>query len=204
MAGTVENFHRAWHESEVWKQCWWRGHRALKCPMDMWIYQELIHKIQPSLIIETGTYEGGSSLFLADMCELVGRGRVVTIDIRQKPNLPKHPRLFYLHGSSVDPSILRAASRMRDTGPVMVILDSNHHAKHVLEELELYGQLVTVGSYVIVEDTDINETVRLDHGPGPAAAVREFLAGDKRFVVDLDCQKFGLTFNPGGYLKCVR
>ena len=200
----IDDFHRGWHQSVdgTWHKCYWRGYKLLKCPMDLWIYQELITKIKPSLIIETGTCFGGSALFLADMLDLNSRGRVITVDIKVPKNPPKHKRLNYILGSSVaDLTIEKVKQFLPRGGPVMVILDSNHRMDHVLKEMELYGPLVTKDSYMIVEDTSINRLVREEHGPGPGEAVDEFLSGDTGFVVDYDCEKFYMTFNPGGYLK---
>ena len=205
---TVDAFHKVWHESidGTWHKCRWRGVKALKCPMDMWVYQELIASVRPGLIIETGTCFGGSALFLSDMCQLVGKGKVITIDIRSPKQPPKHSRLTYFKGSSVDSKTIAHMRRLSagTPGPVLVILDSDHRAAHVAKELQLYAPLVTKGSYLIVEDTDINRLVRFDHGPGPADAVDSFLEANKDFAVDEDCEKFLLTFNRRGYLKRVK
>jgi cephalosporin hydroxylase len=203
----IDDFHKGWHQSVdgTWHKCYWRGYKLLKCPMDLWIYQELIMSLKPSLIIETGTCFGGSALFLADMLELAGRGRVVTVDIKVPKNPPRHKRLSYVTGSSVDAATVEAVKKFHPkAGHIMVILDSNHKQAHVEKELEIYAPLVTKGSYVIVEDTSINRLVRHDHGPGPGEAVDTFMAGNENFVVDAGCEKFYMTFNPGGYLKRVR
>ena len=87
----------------------------------------------------------------------------------------------------------------------MVILDSDHNRDHVLKEMELYSPLVTRGSYLVVEDTNINgNPVLADFGPGPAEAVREFLQHHNEFEVDRNMEKFYMTFSPGGYLRRVR
>jgi cephalosporin hydroxylase len=174
--------------------------------MDMWIYQEIISNLRPALIIETGTCFGGSALFLADQCQLNGKGKVITIDIKMPVKPPQHPRLDYITGSSIAESTLTAVRRYvrQAQGHVLVILDSDHKARHVAQELHLYHQFVTPSSYLIVEDTDINRLVRFDHGPGPADAIDGFLPSHKDFVIDKGCEKFYLTFNPGGYLKRVR
>ena len=80
------------------------GIPVLKCPLDLWIYQEIIFHVKPDLIIETGTYKGGTAHFFASMCELIGNGEVITIDIEAYPNRPIHPRITYLHGSSTEPN----------------------------------------------------------------------------------------------------
>jgi cephalosporin hydroxylase len=86
----------------------------------------------------------------------------------------------------------------------MAVLDSNHHKEHVLSELRAYSRIVTVGQYLIVEDTNLNgRPVLPEYGPGPHEAVQEFLAEDRRFEVDRSREKFMMTFNPGGFLKRV-
>lgn len=204
----IDSFHKGWHESidGTWHKTRWRGVKVLKCPFDLHIYQELIHRIKPDLIIETGTCFGGSSLFLADMLQLVGgRGVVVTVDIREPKNPPQHPRLKYVTGSSIESNTMKKVLEWVPSGKskIMVILDSNHKRDHVLKEMTLYGPLVTKGSYMIVEDTNINRLVRFDHGPGPGDAVDLFMKNNKQWVVDKECEKLYMTFNPGGYLKRV-
>jgi len=173
--------------------------------MDLFIYQEIIHRVKPGAIIETGTCFGGSGLFLADMCEINGKGRVLSIDVRVPRMPPKHNRLRLYTGSSVAPETLAIVQSFlkKNPGPVLVILDSDHSMKHVLEEIALYAPLVTAGSYLIVEDTNLNGDVRKDHGPGPGEAVDVFLPTTKRFERDPSCERLYATFNPGGYLKCL-
>jgi len=201
----VRNFNKLWHESGdgTWHRMRWLGVKALKTPTDFWVYQELITAIKPDCIIETGTCFGGSALFLATVCQALKKGRVITVDIRLPKDPPMHPKIEYITGSSVDPHII-AKVRRRVYGKVLVILDSDHSTGHVLKELAAYSQFVTPGSYMIVEDTSLNGDVRKDHGPGPREAVEAWLPTQNRFEVDRDCERYHLTFNPGGYLKCVR
>lgn len=176
-----------------------------KCPSDLWVYQELIYKTRPDLIIETGTSHGGSALYLASMCQLIGNGRVITIDIKEPPYKFKHERLEFITGSSVDPEIV---DRIEDVAPgkkIMVVLDSDHHKDHVLKELSLYAPLVSYGSYLIVEDTNINgHPVYPEHGPGPMEALDEWLPKHGEFAIEKGCERFGITFNPNGYLRRIR
>jgi cephalosporin hydroxylase len=201
----IDQFHTLYydHNEQTWGNTFWLGHHVLKCPLDLWNYQEILHEVQPELIIETGTYQGGSALFLASICELLGRGQVLTIDVDRRKERPRHARITYLTGSSTSNAILRQVRRRaKGTSPVLIILDSGHAKEHVLAELHAYAPLVTTGSYVIVEDTNLNgRPVESDHGPGPAEAVAEFLEDNDAFVRDESREKFMLTFNPGGYLK---
>jgi cephalosporin hydroxylase len=207
-ASLVEQFHTLYYSSreQTWGETYWLGHHVLKCPFDLWTYQEILFEVRPELIIETGTYLGGSALFLASICDLLGHGEVLTIDSQRQDGLPVHPRITYLNGSSTSRGILRRV-RERAAGktPVLVLLDSGHGRDHVLAELRAYAPLVTAGSYLVVEDTNLNgHPVEGEHGPGPAEAVAEFLAHDDRFVRDAGREKLLLTFNPGGYLKKKR
>lgn len=183
----------------------WRGFVALKCPLDLWIYQELINRRRPDLIVETGTAYGGSGLYLADMCALAGHGEVVSIDLRNgdKERLPKHERLTHLAGSSTAPEVVgQVHARARDAREVMVILDSDHYAVHVMAELQAYAPLIRPGGYLIVEDGNVNgRPVLPDFGPGPGEATIAFLANNPEFERDPACERFLMTCNPGGYLR---
>ena len=202
MDDTVAEFHRHYYNSFVWTDTSWLGVPTQKCPLDLWIYQELLFELRPGLIIETGTAAGGSALFLASICDLLGCGRIVTVDIAG-PYGPKHSRIRYLTGSSVDPLIVENCRVMAvGEARVMVILDSDHAADHVLAELRSYAPLVTPESYLIVEDTNVNgHPVLSEYGPGPAEAVAAFLSETDDFEADGSREKFWMTFNPGGYLR---
>jgi cephalosporin hydroxylase len=185
----------------------WMGVQILKCPLDLWVYQEILFEVRPDLIIETGTYLGGSALYLSHLCELLGKGRVLSIDLMHRGPLPTHPRIEYLQGSSVDPAILASVrQRIRPEEKVLVILDSDHHAPHVLEELKAYAPLVTRGSYLIVEDTNLNGHPIIQpgfEGEGPTEALERFLPTAPEFERDQAREKLLFTFNPGGFLKKV-
>ena len=180
----------------------WLGFHTLKCPMDLWIYQEILVETAPDVIIETGTRYGGSAAYLASLCELRGRGRVVTIDIKQLSGQPQHPRIEYILGSSASPAVLAQVRRHIEPGArVMVILDSDHRRDHVLAELEAYHALVSPGCYLIVEDTNVNgHPVWPDHGPGPMEAIEQFLPRHPEFRVDVSRERFLVTMNPSGFL----
>lgn len=197
----VNRFHRLYYDSKVWVNTYWLGTECEKCPLDLWIYQEIINDLKPDLIIECGTYGGGSALFLATICDLVNRGKIVTVDI-EKRETPKHERIKYIIGSSVDDQTVKEIRGLiKDGMKVMVILDSDHSMKHVFEELRIYSQFVSVGSYLIVEDTNMNGNPVLPRsGPGPMEAVDEFLKDNDSFKIDKSKEKFYLTFNPHGYL----
>jgi cephalosporin hydroxylase len=203
-AEIVRNFHLLYRDGKrLDKQTWWRGHRVIKTPLDLWIYQELIHELKPDLLIETGTMYGGSAYYLASIMDLADHGEVLTIDRNHREGRPEHPRVTYLTGSSSDPEIVQqAAARAAGKQTVMVVLDSNHKAFHVLDELRAYHSLVTPGSYLVVEDTNINgHPVEPSFGAGPMEALDEFLQENDDFVIDEQREKYMLTFNPRGWLK---
>lgn len=203
----LDEFHKLYYYSSVsgktWSDTWWQGIQVLKCPLDLWVYQEIIVRTKPDLIIETGTYKGGAAHFLASMCDLSGHGNVVTVDIEAYPDRPVHPRITYLHGSSTDPAIVRAVQeRAESSNSVLVILDSDHSMAHVRREMELYAPLVTAGSYLIVEDTNINgNPVLPESGTGPKEAIEDFFRSHSEFEIDRSMEKLLMTFNPGGYLR---
>jgi cephalosporin hydroxylase len=204
-AAILLEFRRLYHHTHesTWRNTFWLGHQVLKCPLDLWIYQEIMFEVKPDVVIETGTYQGGSALFFAHLCDLLGKGRVLTIDITRKDSFPPHPRIQYLHGSSTSPEIFsRVQSEIKPSEVVMVVLDSNHEKAHVLAELNLYSPLVTPGSYLIVEDTGIRE-MNPHIQAGPREALEAFLPEHPDFVPDVSREKFLISFNQGGYLRRV-
>lgn len=205
----ITNFHKLIYGNKdaghIWQFTNWLGVKTTKCPLDMWVFQEIIVETKPDLIIESGSFVGGSALFMAEICDSIKKGNIVSIDIN-KANFPKHNRIKFLTGSSLDPEIIEQVKKeiRNKEQKVMVNLDSDHTKNHVLQEMKIYGELVSKGCYMIVEDTNINgHPVLSDFGDGPMEAVNEFLKDREDFVVDKDREKFLLTFNPNGYLKKI-
>jgi cephalosporin hydroxylase len=197
----------------------WLGRPIIQLPQDVLALQEIIWRVQPDLIVETGVAHGGSLVFYASLLELIGHGEVLGIDIDiRAPNrraigaCPVARRITLLEGSSVSEPVV---SRVREAAAgkrVMVALDSNHTHEHVLRELHLYSPLVSRGSYLVVFDTVIEE-LRTDafpdrpwgRGNNPMTAVKAFLGQTDRFEVDDDLTgRLLLTACPGGYLRCVK
>ena len=201
----VSRAHDVFYASDAWTKATWLGAQALKNPLDLWVYQEILFETRPELIVETGTYRGGSALYLASICDLLGAGEVVSIDIeRVRDDYPEHPRITYLGGrSSTDPGLLDEVRSRAEGRPTLVVLDSDHSQGHVEAELAAYAPLVPVGGYVIVEDSNIGQ-IRSDLMPGPLQAIGTFLRSTDEFEVDRDREKFLITFNPSGYLRRVR
>ena len=201
---TVQSFHSMYYDSKVWRDTYWQGVETEKTPLDLWIYQEILFELRPDVIVETGTFDGGSALYLATMCDLVGSGKVITVDIETRPYRPKHPRSTYVegHSSTSAGAVAKVRAGIGDAQKVMVILDSDHALSHVREELKVYSGMVSSAQYLIVEDTNINgHPVQPEFGPGPMEAVDEFLRVNKDFEIDRSREKFYLTFNPRGFLK---
>ncbi len=198
----ADQFHRMYYYTpgRTWLNASWLGTGIEKCPLDLWVYQEMLHEIRPDLVVETGTAHGGSALYLASLFDLLGTGRVVTIDVAAREGRPQHPRITYLTGSSISDEIQRQVrAQVRPEDRVMVILDSDHSKAHVLAELRSYAELVSPGSYCVVEDSNVNgHPVAREFGAGPMEAVDDFLKETEAFVVDRKQEKFYLTFNPRG------
>ena len=201
--GITEAFHRLYYDTAVWKDTYWLGVPTQKCPLDLWIYQEILYEQRPDLIIETGTAHGGSALYLACVCDQLGRGEIVTVDVFPIDGRPRHDRITYITGSSTAPEVVAEVERLAEGRErVFVILDSDHARDHVLDELRIYGSLVSPESYLVVEDTNVNgHPVFPEHEAGPMEAVDEFLAENDEFEIDLAREKFFLTFNPRGFLR---
>ena len=201
-------FHLLWYDSEVWKRITWFGVPIHKNPFDLFLYQELLFEQQPDFVIECGALHGGSSLYFGHILDQIGHGRVISIDIldRWDARARNHARVDTILGNSTSPVIL---DRIRQLIPpsctTLVILDSDHSADHVLAELRAYSSFVHVGSYLIVEDTNLNgHPVMRGFGPGPREAVRTFLQQCEHFVVDSERSgKLHFTFAPGGWLRRV-
>jgi cephalosporin hydroxylase len=206
----IRGFHRLYYHAsdndppQTWKTCSWLGVPALKCPLDLFVYQEILWATRPAVIVETGTAAGGSALYLASLCDLLEQGEVITVDIVDASQV-QHPRITRIIGSSTDPAVVAQVHKRVAGRPALVILDSDHTRDHVLDELAAYNALVPIGGYLIVEDSNIHgHPVGWQYGPGPTEAIREFLRTRDDFVIDRRCERHLVTFNPGGYLRRVR
>lgn len=201
----LDKFHLLYYDSRVMMNTYFMGYLTPTCPLDMWILQEIIYEKGPDIIIETGTYYGGSTLYLATMCDAVGKGDIISIDIKSPARgLPGHKRIKYLLGSSVSPKIIKQVKSMIKDKTVMVLLDSDHHADHVFKELQIYNEFVSLEHYLIVCDTNISgHPAHEGIKRGPMEALNKFLKTNKNFEIDEERQKFGMTFHPRGYLKKI-
>lgn len=202
----VADFARLYYQARSYSRVSWQGVEIIKYPSDLLVYAELVWRVRPHLVISTGTFKGGDALFFATQLDAVGHGQVVTIDVNDwsgPEGLPDHPRITYVRGSSTDPAVTEIVRDLvPEDGAVMAVLDSCHDESHVVAELNAYGPLVTRGSYLVVEDTNVHE-VRDDYGPGPDDALAKWLPEHPEFVVDRSCERFMLTAAPGGWLRRV-
>jgi cephalosporin hydroxylase len=199
-----------YHETPIWKSFWFHAIPCEKNPLDLWGMQALIWRIRPEFIVETGTLRGGSALFWANALNGIGLtgSRVLTVDIADftqeascDPLWAKYVEFY--HGSSTDPSIVASIAAKVRGHRTLITLDSDHSAQHVLRELRLYSPLVSRGSYIVVEDTNMDGVPSYPGSfPGPLAAVTLFLkeGGEKEFLQDASREQMGMTFNPGGWL----
>jgi cephalosporin hydroxylase len=187
----------------------WMGVPVVKHPNDLWAYQQIIAETKPDLIIETGTFAGGSALYLAHLCDVLKHGKVLSIDLRTDRPLPYHDRIDYFVGaSSTSREAIEIVAKKASGNRCMVILDSAHNADHVFEEMNRYSPFVAKGCYLIVEDTNRDGYYMavgdIKGGEGPAEAVKRFQPTNKGFEADNRFDAFGFSQNPGGTFKRVR
>ena len=223
--------------SRAWLRCaWdvkysytftWLGRPVIQLPDDLMRLQEAVYALRPDVIIETGVAHGGSLVFNASLCRLLGRGRVIGVDVAIRPHnrqaIEQHALSSYItliDGDSIDPATLaRVKAEVRSGERVMVLLDSDHRRAHVRAELEAYGELVSVGSYIVAADGFMRELARSRHGraewsaDNPHAAVQDFLAEHPDFRLEVPARPFdegrsvpagGMTCWPDGWLKRIR
>lgn len=198
----------------------WMGRPIIQYPQDMIAMQEIIWEIKPDLIIETGIAHGGSLIYYASLLELIGNGEVLGIDIdirsHNKNAIEQHPmykRINMLEGSSITQEMVERVKPFTvGKKKILVCLDSNHTHQHVLDELNFYSPFVSVGSYIVVFDTiveDLPERYLPNRfwsiGNNPKTAVHEFLKNNSNFEIDKSIDnKLLVSVNPEGYLKRIK
>lgn len=209
----VDMFHRMYYENDnTWPKNTFLGYSILQCPMDLHLYQELIYRLKPAFIVQTGVSGGGSILYFATLLDLIRAPKsavVIGIDIvldKRVKGLSSHPRIRLIEGSSTDPKTLEKVKKLLPAKTGMVILDSDHSKTHVLNEMKLYRQFVGKGSYMVVEDTNINgNPVHKTFGPGPMEAVQAYLEENDDFQDDeAFWRKTLFSHHQYGWLKRVK
>jgi cephalosporin hydroxylase len=195
----------------------WFGIPIIQNPYDMVLMQELIFNLRPDIIIETGIAHGGSIIFYASLLRLLGKGKVIGVDIdiraHNKKLLEKHPfidTIAMYEGSSTDPKIVNKIKKdIKQDDIVLVILDSNHLYQHVYDELNIYKDFVSKNSYIVVFDTFMPLLDGLEGAApdvkenNPMRAIEQLLKEDKNFTIDTNYNKYFVSSCPNGFLKKI-
>ena len=181
------------------------GVKAIKCPLDNWAYREIIWETRPGTVIEIGNAQGGGALFLAHVCDILGHGRVIAVDISHAnihERVRGHPRISLVEGDAcrMFPEVKKLVDPL---GGVMVVEDSSHTFENTLAVLRTYSALLKPGDYFVVEDGICHHGLRDGPKPGPYEAVEAFVKENQNFAIDRVRESFLITWNPKGYLKRV-
>jgi len=205
-----------------WQSFSWFGLQMWQLPEDVIRLQEVLVSIKPDVIIETGVSRGGSAIFFATMCRLLGKGRVISIDIHIPSEIrqaveasPFADLITLIEGDSASEDVVaQVKSLMAEDEEAFIFLDSDHSKAHVLRELHAYSGLVTLGSYIVATDGVMQNLTDTPYGrdewieDNPAAAAREFVANNAEFVIQRPKALFGdqyvvesMTFWPDAWLK---
>lgn len=200
----------------------WLGRPIIQLPEDMIRVQEVIYRLQPDVIVETGVAHGGSAVYYASLCQLIGKGRVIGVDIEIRPHnreaIQRHPLshlITLIEGDSTSPETVgKIKSLVQPGGEVMILLDSGHSKQHVLAELGAYHPLVTPGSYIVAMDGIMKDLYDVPRGKpewvwdNPTAAVTEFLTHHPEFELEQPRWPFNesalrenVTYSPGAWLR---
>lgn len=212
-AALVQAYTKSLWAEQTFKRTTWMGAMACQTPEDLVILAELVWRLRPDLIVESGVHYGGTTLYYASLLELTGKGEVIGIDTQigmSAPimNLPVARRITRLGGSSTDPeNVAKVRVKADAVQSVLVVLDSDHSKAHVLAELEVYAPMIRPGGYLVALDGIMQV---LHDVPGadpkwqtdsPESAIAEWLPKHPEFERDYSMNKLGATFGPGGYLK---
>jgi cephalosporin hydroxylase len=182
------------------------GIKTLKNPCDFWVYQEIIYDLKPDYIIEIGNFRGGSALALAHLCDNIGKGRVIGVDIDQSEitdAVRAHPRLIFVEGDACD-SFEKVKAIIGKFSNVLIIEDSSHTYENTLNVLRTYNSLISRDGYFIVEDSICYHGLDTGPNPGPYEAIEAFASENTDFSIDRTKESFLITWNPKGYLRRIK
>lgn len=206
-AGT--KYHEWYYDTEVWKKVTFLGVPCYKSVGDLWSYQEILTELRPQLVIEFGTLMGGSTLYFAEILNLVSPGgRVLSVDIKHTAVFDcvrRHPAIELLEADTLSSAVFARITELREQhpGPAFWIIDDDHRKEHVLAELKQMRDFTLPGDYVVVEDGNVNgHPILPGWGPGPYEAISAYFEefpDDYRQDAKRE-QKFGFTFAPSGFL----
>jgi cephalosporin hydroxylase len=201
-------FHFLWYYSKkTWKTHTFLGYPLMQNPLDLHVYQEIVFATRPAFIIQTGVAAGGSILYFATLLDAINapaEAIVIGIDIAlsERAKTLNHRRIRLVEGDSVAEDTLDRVRSLLAAPAGMVVLDSDHHRAHVLRELELYHPLVSPGSYLVVEDTNLNgHPVAPFNPPGPYQAVKQFLGQHPEFERSAVWHKNLVSHHAHGWLR---
>jgi len=200
---TLRDWIERFQSQIVLRHIHYRGVMSWKNILDLWIVQEIIDETNPGAVIEIGVKHGGTTLWLSDTLKLRGDGIVISLDINRPPiEFPSN--VHFILGDSIAPGIVAQVKALCANRRTMVIADGNHAAAHVLEEMRLYGPLISMDCYFVAEDGIVDVMDWKQFTPGPMVAAHRFLADTDEFVIDRSREKFLITYAPDGFLKRVR
>lgn len=192
-------------QERIMNQTTYFGIKALKNPLDHWVYQELIYENQPDVIIEIGNASGGAALSLAHLCDLLDKGKIIGIDISHQSipeRVKKHSRITFIEGDACQ-CFADVKKLIAENDRVLVIEDSSHTYQNTLEVLRTYSALLKPGDYFIVEDGICHHGLAVGPAPGPYEAIEAFVRENGDFEIDRSKESFLITWNPKGYLRRV-
>jgi cephalosporin hydroxylase len=188
------------------KQTTYFGIKAIKNPLDFWVYREIICELKPDVVVEIGNCYGGSTLALAHVLDNLQNGKVIGVDIDHSevpPIVRRHARITLITGDACE-SFDEVRALVDKTDKVLIIEDSAHTYENTLNVLRTFSPIVTRGSYFIVEDSICHHG--LDDGPYPGSyeAIEEFMKENSNFKIDRRRETYLITWNPKGFLKRIR